>query len=429
MYEKLEKITNDSKFSLFMLLSIIAYASLKFSYRSIADIFQTIFLLGFILCMIVDKTALKRNQIFKILLLSLAFPIFSWINSKIYLPELAHSKPSLSNAINLFYFLPIAYLIKRNRKHIWFIWLAFSIGLIFSVFHYSPSVLEQIKDAINGKRVDFGFYNLQHASAWAGACIIIFIGVFFKLIYTKKTTSIILLSIASTPFWFIFMATQTRQTFLGLFIALFLTLIFYFLKLKVRKSYIFSCTLSLVLISTITFNYSGVKERTIKEIDNYSEILEGNYTNFKNAQESSSIRFSLWYAGYQWVKEYPIFGSDREISEYIIETSPFVPEASRRANHNHLHSYYVELAVSYGLVGLVVILSLFLCIYLNVLNREEDNQFNEIQFVGLVFIPYWMIVNIFEPHLLTPPGQLIHNVMIGTFFFFSMKNNSQETRV
>lgn len=429
MYEKIEKITNDSKFSSFMLLSIIAYASLKFSYRSIADIFQTIFLLGFILCIFVDKTALKINKIFKILLLSLTFPILSWVNSKIHLPDIAPSKPSLSNAINLFYFLPIAYLLKRNRKHIWLIWLAFATGLIFSVFHYSPNVLEQVKEAINGKRVDFGFYNLQHASAWAGACIILFIGVFFKLVYTRKTTPIIVLSIASIPFWFIFMATQTRQTFLGLFIALFFTLIFYFLKLKVKKSYIFACTFSLVLISTLTFNYSGIKERTISEVESYSDILEGNYTNFKSAQGSSNIRFSLWYSGYQWFKNYPIFGSDREISEYIIETSPFVPEASRIANHNHLHSYYVELAVSYGLVGLVVILSLFICIYLNVLNREEDHQFDEIQFVGLVFIPYWMIVNVFEPHLLTPPGQLIHNVMIGTFFFFSMKNNSQETRV
>ncbi len=429
MYEKIEKITNDSKFSLLMLLSIIAYASLKFSYRSIADIFQTIFLLGFLLCMLVDKTALKRNQIFKILLLSLIFPIFSWINSKIYLPELAQSKPSLSNAINLFYFLPIAYLLKRNRKHIWFIWLSFLAGLIISTLHYSPNLFEQITEGINGKRVDFGFYNLQHASAWAGACIIIFSAVFLKFIYNKKPTLSIITLVASIPFWFIFMTTQTRQTFLGLFVALFLTLIFYFLKLKMRKPYILACAFSLILISTLSFNYSGVKGRTLNEVNSYSKILSGEYNDFKNAHGSSNIRFSLWYAGYQWFKKYPILGSDRDISEHIIETSPFVPEASRIANHNHLHSYYVELAVSYGLVGLVVILSLFICIYLNVLTREEDNQFDEIQFVGLVFIPYWMIVNVFEPHLLTPPGQLIHNVMIGTFFFFSMKNNSQETRV
>lgn len=329
MYEKIEKITNDSRFSLFMLLSIIAYASLKFSYRSIADIFQTIFLLGFILCMFVDKATLKRNQVFKILLLSLTFPILSWISTKIHLPDLAQSKPSLSNAINLFYFLPIAYLLKRNRKHIYFIWLAFSIGLIFSVFHYSPDVLEQVKDAFNGKRVDFGFYNLQHASAWAGACIIIFIGLFLKLVYNKKATSTIILSIASLPFWFVFMATQTRQTFLGLFIALLFTLIFYFLKLKIRKFYLLACTFSLILISTLTFNYSGVKERTLSEVNSYSNILSGNHTNFKDAHGSSNIRFSLWYAGYQWFKEYPILGSDREISEHIIETSPFVPDSSR----------------------------------------------------------------------------------------------------
>lgn len=429
MYEKIEKITDNSRFSLFMLLSIILYTSLKFSYRSIADIFQTIFLLGFILCIFVDKETLKINQIFKILLLSLLFPILSWINAKIHLPDIAQSKPSLSNAINLFYFLPIAYLLKKNRTSIRIVWLSFSFGLIISVFHYSPNVLGEIKEAIDGKRVDFGFYNLQHASAWAGACIIIFFGLFLKFAKNKNTIASISITIASIPFWFIFMATQTRQTFLGLFIALFITLIFYFLRLRVRKRYIFSCAFSLILISALTFNYSGVKERTIKEVDNYSEILEGSYTDFKNAKQSSSVRFSLWYAGYQWFKQHPILGSDREISEYIIETSPFVPDASRISNHNHLHSYYVEIAVSYGIIGLVIILSLFFYVYLNVLTRRKEQEFDEIQFVGLTFIPYWMIVNVFEPHLLTPPGQLIHNVMIGTFFFFSMKNNSQETRV
>lgn len=329
MYEKIEKITNDSRFSLFMLLSIIAYASLKFSYRSIADIFQTIFLLGFILCMFVDKATLKRNQVFKILLLSLTFPILSWISTKIHLPDLAQSKPSLSNAINLFYFLPIAYLLKRNRKHIYFIWLAFSTGLIFSVFHYSPDVLEQVKDAINGKRVDFGFYNLQHASAWAGACIIIFIGVFLKLICNKKSTSTIILSIASLPFWFIFMATQTRQTYLALFVAFTFTSIFYLYKLNIKKHKILALFLAFLTISSLAFNYSGVKERTFQEASTYGDILTGNYTDFKNANEGSTVRFSLWYAGYQWFKEYPILGSDREISEHIIETSPFVPDSSR----------------------------------------------------------------------------------------------------
>ncbi|MDN3684030.1 hypothetical protein QW180_08915 [Vibrio sinaloensis] len=38
------------------------------------------------------------------------------------------------------------------------IWAAFSIGLLISVFHYSPSVLDEIKAGVSGERIDFWLF-------------------------------------------------------------------------------------------------------------------------------------------------------------------------------------------------------------------------------------------------------------------------------
>ncbi|WP_394145872.1 O-antigen ligase family protein [Vibrio atypicus] len=285
----------------------------------------------------------------------------------------------------------------------------------------------ELKEVIRGERVDFGFYNLQHASAWAGSCIIILTGCALKQLSKKNYTISILLLLISSIFWFIFIGTQTRQTFLGLFSAIVFAFFFYAKNLNWSKRNI-AIVASIAFISiSVAFNSSGVKQRTIGEIETYSQLFSGNYNKFSDADDGSSVRLALWYAGYQWFKDYPILGSDREIGEHIVQTSPYAPVISKNAKHKHLHNYYVELAVSYGIVGLTVILSLFICIFLNLFKARHANGFDEVQFVGLVFIPYWLIVNIFEPHLLTSPGQLIHNVMIGSFFIFSKlhsKDNS-----
>ncbi len=430
MHEKVEKVVNDYRFNTVMILCIVAYASLKFAFRPAADIFQTIFLIGFALSIWVDKNTLTKSNIFKIFLLSLVFPLLSWVNAKINIPELANPTPSLSDSVNLFYFIPIAYLLKRNRKHIWLVWIAFSCGLLLSIIHYSPNLVGQIQTAISGARVDFGFYNLQHASAWAGACIIILSGISLKCISNKNALGSAIIFLSSLPFWFIFMATQTRQTFLGLFLALIFTSSYYVFKSNIKKSYILVLFIIFFVIAALAFNNSGVKNRTLNEANTYTEILSGDFDNFKNTKDSAGIRFALWYIGYQWIKEHPLFGGDRDISKHLIETSPYTPTTSKRRDHTHLHNYYMEIAVSYGLVGLSVILSLFVCIYLNLFQYRDTNGFDEIQFVGLVFIPYWLIVNIFEPQLLSNPGQLIHNVMIGTFFFFALQKpeSSQEVK-
>ncbi len=427
MQERIQNIVRDNRFSLFMLLCIAAYACLKFPFRAIADVFQTLFLLGFIMCLVSNHRSLTQEAVFKVFLLSLTFPVLSWINSTLSIPDLANPSPSLSDAIGLFYFLPIAFLVAKSRTAIYVVWAAFSIGLLISVFHYSPSVLDEIKAGVSGERIDFGFYNLQHASAWAGACLIIIAGITIKQLSQTKIKSSIAMIVTAIPFGFIFIATQTRQTFLGLFVALILVSIFYILKLRISKSKAIISLTVFALISAITFNYSGIKERTLSESDTYVSVLTGEYNDFKNAREGSTVRFALWYAGFQWVKERPFLGSGREISEHIIKVSPYTPDSSKGSNHRHLHSYYMEILVSYGIYGLTIVLGLFALVYSNLFKARISESFDEVQFVGLVFIPYWLIVNIFEPQLLTSPGQLIHNVMLGSFFFFAQSKTDRLT--
>lgn len=419
MQQRIHNLVSNKNFDIVMLVCIAAYASLKFPFRSVADIFQTVFLLGFLYCLAARGKILVQNPIFKLFVMALFVPILSWTNAMVNLPELAESRPSLGNITNLFYFIPIALLLNNNRKSILFVWAAFAFGLLLSAFYYTPNLVNMIERAVNGERVDYGFYNLQHASAWAGACIIIIVGVIAKTISDKRYTRMLIAMLTIIPFAFILITTQTRQTIFGLVAAFILTSAIYLLKHRVKKRYLSYGAITLLVVLTLSFNNSGLKSRFLSDSNTMVTIISGEYTNFVGATDSAGIRYSLWYAGLQWAKSHPILGGDREISEHIINTSPYTPAYSLAENHRHLHSYYMEILVSYGLLGLATITLLFALIYSSIYKSHSNQEFDEIRFVGLTFIPYWLIVNFFEPHLLTSPGQLIHNVMIGTVFIFT----------
>lgn len=419
MQSRLQTIVNDKRFTVLMLLCIVAYTALKFPFRSVADVFQTFFLIGFLFCVAVRWRTLTNSSIFKVLLVSLLVPVMSWLNAALILPDLAETSPSLGNFINLFYFAPIAFILNGNRTFIWSVWAALLFGLLLSIAYYSTSLVETIERAVSGERVDYGFYNLQHASAWAGTCLLITLGFVIKGLYARNYKVVLFAILANAPFTFILITTQTRQTFFGLVAALLLTLVIYLAHNRIKLKHLVYGFIALFTVTFVIFNYSGLKTRTFADTNTLVAIVSGDYTSFKDASDSSGIRYSLWYAGFQWAKGHLLLGGDRGISEHIIQTSPYTPTYSLDRNHRHLHSYYMEILVSYGLIGLTVILVLFALIYMNVFRRTNGHQFDEVRFIGLTFLHYWMIINMFEPHLLTAPGQLIHNVMIGTLFLFA----------
>ena len=99
----LKHIERQTMFNSTMLVCIMLYALLKYSFRLYGDVFQTIFVIGFIFLLIKSPKPLINDGVFKLFTAALVASVLSWFNAEIQLPQLARDLPDLGPMFNLFY--------------------------------------------------------------------------------------------------------------------------------------------------------------------------------------------------------------------------------------------------------------------------------------------------------------------------------------
>lgn len=427
---KLSYIVNSKKFSAFMLVCLFGYALLKSASRVNGDVFQSFFAFGTLLALYVERRHIFKDKMLITLFLALILQVLSWINATIQIPQLAQPTPDLGNLANMFFFVFIAYWLKGQRKSVYLLWFLMLIGFILSFYIHSNNFIQDLMNGSHGQRIDFNVNNAQHPALWSGIAFLLLSYFSIKHIYlafqSNKTRKHLLISIFLTIFnlFFIFIifATQTRQIFLGLIIASIVGPISYVLIQKNRPSW--KLIWSLILISVIALfaisNIPSLERRTVNEENTYEALLSGDIN--KVPYNSSGIRINIWYEALGWIKERPILGSDQDVRDDVISLSTHIPKHIRNTI-NHLHNSFVEITLSYGILGLAIILFMFYWLLHSTAKLVPLGEFNEARLFALLFIIYWFVVNNFESYLFSTTGLLVHNIMFGSIYTFYLTNN------
>ena len=141
---------------------------------------------------------------------------------------------------------------------------------------------------------------------------------------------------------------------------------------------------------------------------------------------------TFWYEAYGWIQERLILGSDQDIRDDVVSLSKRIPDDIKN-RINHLHNSFIEVTLSYGIVGLTLILFIFYWLLRSTSQFAPLGKFNEIRLIALLFIIYWLVVNNFESFLFSPTGLLVHNIMFGSIYTFylteQLKNKDNETAI
>lgn len=165
-----------------MFLNIIGYAIFKDSIQLLADICQTIIVVGTLVAFCTEGRFFLRNRVFQLLCLSVLIQMCSWLSSKYYINDYALTLPSVKSLAYLFFFIGIAYWLKGEQKKIIIVLLSFCFGVIFT-FGYHSNFFSVFATGLEGARVDFSYRNAQHGSLISGACLLFFV----TLICNSKT--------------------------------------------------------------------------------------------------------------------------------------------------------------------------------------------------------------------------------------------------
>ncbi|MCZ8501966.1 O-antigen ligase family protein [Vibrio lentus] len=133
---------------------------------------------------------------------------------------------------------------------------------------------------------------------------------------------------------------------------------------------------------------------------------------------SIGLRFHFWIDTIKQSLFNPIFGLGNNANKYILENSKHAV-IYKKYNYQHLHSSYMELIASSGLVGVALLGYLYIYVF-NISRRKAPN---EIIIFSICLYSFLIIINFFESYLFVKSGVLIHTLVLGVLYSYNFEGD------
>ena len=368
-------------------VALMLYALCKVWCPSIARVVEGPALLsGFILFLASPRLRLSRwCALFGVcMLLQLAV----WGSAMLTHPEWSSHAPTLDRLGKLFLFLPLAVLMAGQRRNVLVCWGLFMLGLVLVVVTYSGG-LAYWQGALAGARVDFDIRNAQHTAMYFGVALLISL----LMIYV----------------------TQTRAIVLGLLLSL-AVLVLTVAGVKWRRGHLskkivlVAGVLLLLLLPLVGKVVDVVKVRMQSETQTSQLILQGRW--HEVPYSSIGIRVQTWLVALERIQERPLLGWGNKARSQVIQQSTTLPDEIKR-EFGHLHNYFLETQLSYGLAGSLFLLCFFAYLAHAIYRAWQTGLIeDEWALFGLSFWVYWLFINNFESYLSFNSGVFIFGLVM-----------------
>ncbi len=361
----------------FLPVSIILGSSISLTNIILINLF-------FLLVLFYQKKLDFINHIsIKLILILYLYLIFNSFISQDYKVGLSRNIGFL-RLIIFFIFVNYFFFHYKNNKKLLDFWSIILFVLIVDVFieYFFDKNLSGWGDGnqIYGDRITSFFIDEPIVGAYLAGFTFLIFGHLLER-YNKKTLAYIFLFIAFVSVIFTGERSNTIKVFSGIIIY-FLLLDFLKIKTKLIIFLIFFATFGVVL--------SQSKFLKIRYIGQFYNVL----TDKKNAQNLEDNQYiKLYISGYSVFKNYPFFGVGNK--NYRVETCRENDNAQSRSNYvclTHPHQVYFELLSEHGIIGFILILSIFFFLMFkmlkSILMSRNYVQIGAFTFVLINFIPF-----------------------------------------
>ncbi len=364
---------------------------------------------------------LRRSIVLKFFLIALMIQLVSWGASQVFHPEWAERSPKLDRLVPWLYMIPIAVFLGGSTRNTLVVWAFAVFGVLASPWIMGGGWSE-VERGLGGARVDFNVKNAQHIAMLFGTCAIGLLALTPRFYPTKFMRDfwkpLIWMVLVSACFIGV-MVTQTRAVFLGIFLGLLILLIACFiwgaqsnlisLKSKISLICLFMI-ITLMLISKTSLK-DLVEKRFEFEKSSISMILDGR-TDF-SANNSVGIRVNTWLEAVGWIKERPLLGWGGKGRNLVIKNTEGLSERSKEI-YRHLHNSYMDVSVNYGLLGLMLMLTLFgFILYAAHFSWKQEVLPTDLLVFVYSFMGFWLVINCFESYMFYSSGIFVFGLVGG----------------
>tara|TARA_B100000963_G_scaffold16721_1_gene12831 strand:+ start:581 stop:1819 length:1239 start_codon:yes stop_codon:yes gene_type:complete len=285
--------------------------------------------------------------------------------------------------IILFIFINYFFFYYNNEKKLFDLWSLIILALLIDVFveyFFGTNLLGWgAPDQPYGYRITSFFKNEPIVGAYLAGFVFLIFGHF--LTDNKKAFAFLFLLVVFLAIIFTGERSNTIKVFLGIIIYFFF-IDFFKIKTKLIIILIFFTTFGVLL--------SQSQYLKLRYISQFYNVLT-NKKNFQNLEKNQYIR--LYKSGYSVFKNYPLFGVGNK--NYRVEVCKKKNNSQLKSDYvclTHPHQVYFELLSEHGIIGFILILSIFFFLMFKILKSilmsRNYIQIGAFTFVVINFIPF-----------------------------------------
>ncbi|ABE59046.1 O-antigen polymerase [Chromohalobacter israelensis DSM 3043] len=403
------------------LLLLALYGALRILWPEVGEPAGTAMALFGLIAVLVWGKDLKGSAALWLLLAAIGVQILSWLLGYFHHPDWISSNPEVDRLAKLFIFIGVAWWLGGSTRWTLALWGASVIGYVIAAFVHGGGVQEWLA-GFNGQRVGFGIRNKQHGAMLFGVCLVgltVFARRIFMCLGPSRLPIILVWCVLTLISLAGVMIGQTRAVWLALSVVAFFGIIIWLMWLvkfhgarsMLRSVTIVVCVLAVVFLGALYTFKDTLSKRVGYESDVIEKLIDGEFQQLPYS--SIGIRIHTWVAAGEWIAERPLVGWGGEGRGLVIDHTDWLPDDIKE-RFGHLHNFFLEVWVAYGLLGLGVIAALAFWIGRGTWLAWRAGVIpNDMALFGAAFFVYWMIVNQFESYNSFWTGVYVHNLIVG----------------
>ena len=343
--------------------------------------------------------------------------LLSWASAMLSHPEWSSRLPPVDRLAKSLLFIPIGLLLAGSLRNALVLWCCFVLGLLLAIFSYSGGVAYWVS-GFHGARLDFGIQNAAHPAMFFAVIFLVNITMVKDILFPYGSwqwgRTIVWLISSAISLLIVYFA-QTRGVILGLLLSLGVVSCIWIVRhinVVFRRRNLFFIVPVVFVASVLGYKLFGIVE--MRQASETNDITTMQKVGLASAPDSSIIiRLKLWTAAKDRILERPILGWGDKARNQTIQTADFIPQKIKD-NFGHLHNLFLDIAVSYGFLGLLayVLINAFALGQLYFAWKASVVS-GSMLLLGIGFTVLWFFINCFESYGLFSSGVFTYAIVWG----------------
>lgn len=365
---------------------------------------------------------LRNSGAVWLLLAALAVQAVSWFSMFQYRPEWVPDNPQFDRLAKLFIFIAVAWWLGGSTRNTLTVWTLALLGFIASTFVHGDGLGNWTAGLLHGERTGFGIRNNQHASMMYGVCTLGLLVFSKRFIYRPECVIWRLL------LWFALVVLclvalligQTRAVWIAVTLASLLMCLLWVGYQRVhgkkgritKKRVMMGSIAGAVLVGSAGwFMGDTLVQRGMMEYEVIAQVAEGELSEVPYS--SIGTRIHSWVAASEWIIQRPLTGWGPWGRGLVMDHTVWLPEKIS-VRYGHLHNFFIEMWVAYGVMGPLLIAALAIWIARATWRAWRGGVLpNDMALFSICFFVYWMLVNQLESYMSFWTGVYVFNLVVG----------------